>query len=181
SRLAIDRETREDGDLTMNPNTAVYSVLQAREIERRPIRVGLVGAGATGRAIALQLGTPVPGIRLAGIANRTPTHGERAFREAGIERWATADSPTRAAANISRGVPVLAEDPSILTRCDAVDIVVEVTGTVDFAAGVALEAFAHQKPVVLVNAEVDSLIGPMLKVYADEAGVVLTHTDGDEP
>jgi predicted homoserine dehydrogenase-like protein len=56
-----------------------------------------------------------------------------------------------------------------------------VTGTVDFAASVALDAFEHRKPVVLVNAELDSLIGPILKVKADEAGVVLTHTDGDEP
>ena len=51
-------------------NTSVYSMLQIRESEQRPIRVGVVGAGATGRAIALQLGTPVPGIRLAGEASR---------------------------------------------------------------------------------------------------------------
>ncbi len=55
------------------------------------------------------------------------------------------------------------------------------TGTVDFGASVALDAFAHRKPVVLVNAELDSLVGPILKARADEAGVVLTHTDGDEP
>ncbi len=165
----------------MIQNTAVYNVLQVREAEQRPIRVGVVGAGATGRAIALQLGTPVPGIRLMGMANRTPQHAERAFREAGIDRWAGADTPGRAEASISRGVPVLAEDPSVLTRCDAVDLIVEVTGTVDLAAAVALDAFANRKPVVLVNAEVDSLIGPILKTRADEAGVVLTHTDGDEP
>ena len=50
-------------------NLSIYHQLQQRERERRPIRVGVVGAGATGRAIALQLGTPVPGIRLAGMAN----------------------------------------------------------------------------------------------------------------
>src|SRR5262249_55566942 len=68
-----------------------------------------------------------------------------------------------------------------LTQCDAIDLIVEVTGSVDFGASVALDAFAHGKPVVLVNAELDSLIGPILKAKADEAGVVLTHTDGDEP
>jgi len=163
------------------PNMAVYNVLRVRETERRPIRVGIIGAGATGRAIALQLGTPVPGIRIAGIANRTPKHAERAFREAGITEWATADTPGRAEERISHGLPVLTEDPGVLTACNAVDIIVEVTGTVDFGASVALDAFRHRKPVVLVNAELDSLIGPMLKVKADEAGVVLTHTDGDEP
>jgi len=68
-----------------------------------------------------------------------------------------------------------------LTACDAIDVLLEVTGTVEAAAGVVLDAFSHGKHVVLVNAELDSLIGPILKVKADAAGVVVTHTDGDEP
>ena len=60
-------------------------------------------------------------------------------------------------------------------------MVLEVTGTIEAAAGVVLDAFNHGKHVVLVNAELDSLIGPILKAKADEAGVVVTHTDGDEP
>src|SRR5690349_23890918 len=99
-------------------STSIYSVLQAREAERRPIRVGIVGAGATGRAIALQLGTPVPGIRLAGIANRTPAHAERALKEAGIANWQSAGTPQDAAAKIGRGNTVLTDDPSVLTRSD---------------------------------------------------------------
>lgn len=162
-------------------NTSVYSMLQLREAERRPIRVGVVGAGATGRAIALQLGTPVPGIRLAGMANRTPQHAERAFREAGIREWETAETVSDAEAKISRGIPVITDDPHVLTRCNAIDLIVEVTGSVDFGASVVLDAIGHAKPVVLVNAELDSLIGPILKAKADEAGVVITHTDGDEP
>ncbi len=47
----------------------VDTALRGREAKGDPIRVGMVGAGATGRAIALQLGTPVPGIRLMAIAN----------------------------------------------------------------------------------------------------------------
>lgn len=160
---------------------SVYHSLQARESAGRPIRVGVVGAGATGRAIALQLGTPVPGMRLAGIANRTPLNAERAFREADLPNWKAAETSSQADAVISRGGAVLTDDPQVLTRSDAIDIIVEVTGTVDFAASVALDAFAHGKPVVLVNAELDSLIGPILKTRADEAGVVVTHTDGDEP
>jgi predicted homoserine dehydrogenase-like protein len=141
----------------------------------------MVGAGATGRAIALQLGTPVPGMRLVAIANRTPAHGERAFREANVAEWRRVASAREADTAIAQGLPVLTDDPSVLTACDAVDIIVEVTGTVEAAAGVALEAFEHGKHVVLVNAELDSLIGPILKVKADQAGVVITHTDGDEP
>ena len=161
----------------MNVDTA----LRRRESEGRPIRVALIGAGATGRAIALQLGTPVPGIRLAGIANRTAAHAERAFREAGIDRWSITDSAEKATEQLARGIPVLTDDPAVLIRSPEIDVVLEVTGTVEFAAAVTLDAIAHGKHTVIVNAELDSLIGPILKARADQAGVVLTNTDGDEP
>jgi predicted homoserine dehydrogenase-like protein len=160
---------------------SVDHALQRLETAKAPIRVGMVGAGATGRAIALQLGTPVPGIRLVGIANRTPENAERAFRQGGFAQWARVMSSHDAENKIARGVPVLATDPAVLTRCHAIDVIVEVTGTIDFAADVVLDAFAHGKTVVMVNAELDSLLGPILKAKADEAGVVLTNTDGDEP
>ena len=159
----------------------VDTALREREATGRPIRVGMVGAGASGRAIALQLGTPAPGIRLSAIANRTPEHGERAFREAGITEWGRVGTAREAEAAIARGTPVLTNDPSVLTSCDAIDVLVEVTGTIEAAAGVVLEAFEHGKHVVLVNAELDSLLGPILKAKADRAGVVVTHTDGEEP
>src|SRR6202035_412904 len=124
----------------------IDTALRDREITGRSIRVGMIGAGATGRAIALQLGTRVPGIRLAAIANRSAEHAERAFREAGITNWIRASTAREAEATISRGLPVPTDDPSVLTTCDAVDLLVEVTGTVEAAAGVALEAFDHGKP-----------------------------------
>jgi predicted homoserine dehydrogenase-like protein len=160
---------------------SIDTILQQRERSGSSIRVGMVGAGATGRAIALQLATPVPGIRLVAIANRTLQHGERAFREAGLDRWVQVSSPDEAEQHIASGVPVLTESPSVLTACPAIDILMEVTGSIEPATNVVLDAFKHHKHVVLVNAELDSLIGPILKAKADEAGVVVTHTDGDEP
>src|SRR6201981_1859946 len=106
----------------MNVDTALLQ----RESAGNPIRIGMVGAGATGRAISLQLGTPVPGMRLVAIANRTPAHGERAFREGGVEEWVHASSPREAEAAIGRGIAVLTDDPSVLTACDSVDVIVEV-------------------------------------------------------
>lgn len=161
----------------MNLDTA----LQQRESQGKPIRVGMVGAGATGRAIALQLATPVPGIRLTAIANRTLEHGERALKDAGFGNWCVTDSIRKAMTAIERGVPVLTDAPSVITGCDEIDIIIEVTGTIESATHVVLDALDHGKHVVLVNAELDSLIGPMLKAKADRAGVVITNTDGDEP
>src|ERR1700759_1367611 len=97
--------------------------LQQRESANRPIRVGMVGAGATGRAIALQLATPPSGVRLVAIANRTPQNAGRAYREAGITEWKNVDSARAAANAIEHGQPVLTEDPSVLTSCDAVDLI----------------------------------------------------------
>jgi len=160
---------------------SVDTELRECEAAGRPIRVGMVGAGATGRAIAVQLGTPVPGIRLVALANRTPAHGERAFREAGITEWSRVGSAREADVEIARGRAVLTEDPMVLTACGAIDLLVEVTGTVEPAARVVLDAFDHGKHVVMVNAELDSMLGPIIKVKADQAGVVVTNTDGDEP
>jgi predicted homoserine dehydrogenase-like protein len=82
-------------------STSVYDQLQAREAAGRPIRVGAVGAVATGRAIAPQLG--VPGMRLAAIANRTPAHAKRALREAAIEGWETPEAIREPDSAIARG------------------------------------------------------------------------------
>src|SRR5438876_1729416 len=160
---------------------SVDTALREREAAGRMIRVGMVGAGATGRAIALQLGTPVPGIRLVAIANRTVEHAERAYREAGIVAWRRVSSSADAKVAIEQGIAVLTDDPAVLTKCEAIDLLIEVTGSVEPAARIVLEAFEHGQHVVLVNAELDSFIGPILKAKADAAGVVVTHTDGDEP
>ena len=64
--------------------------LQRRERERRPIRVGMIGAGATGRAIALQLGTPVPEF----ASPESPTE-RRPMPSARFERRASRTGRTR--------------------------------------------------------------------------------------
>src|SRR5687768_8780409 len=132
--------------VTMSVDTA----LRLREDNHNPIRVGIVGAGATGRAIALQLATPVPGIRVAAIANRTLAAGERSLREAGITPWVRVESGAAADEAISCGCTVLTDDASAITSCRSIDVVVEVTGTIGPAARTVLDAFAHRKDVVLV-------------------------------
>ena len=62
----------------------VDTELEKREGIGKPIRVGLVGAGVMGRMIALQLLTPITGMKLVAIANRTVAKAERAYREGGV-------------------------------------------------------------------------------------------------
>src|SRR3989442_7418974 len=62
----------------------VATALERREKEGQPIRVGFVGAGYMGRAVALQLLKPAVGMRLAAIYNRTACKAEHTLPEAGL-------------------------------------------------------------------------------------------------
>ena len=159
----------------------IDTALLEREQSGKPIRIAVIGAGAAGRAVALQMATPPPGIRLAAIVNRTPERAERAVREAGVTEWRRAESAREAEAAIRQNIPVLTDDASVVTHCEAIDLIVEATGTIEYAANTVLSAFDHGKHVVLLNAELDSLLGPILGERAARAGLVITHTDGEEP
>ncbi|HEX8487981.1 MAG TPA: Gfo/Idh/MocA family oxidoreductase, partial [Propionibacteriaceae bacterium] len=145
----------------------VDSALRQRAAEGRPVRVALVGAGFMGRGLVNQIVNSVPGMELVAIANRTLANAERAFREAGVEQFRTANDAT----DIDRAV------------CEAqnVDAIVEATGAVEYGCHVVLHAIEHGKHVVLLNAEVDATVGPVLSRRAKAAGVVYTGCDGDQP
>ena len=159
----------------------VDTALEKRVREGNPIRVGLVGAGFSGRTIAYQMVTGIPGIRVAAISNRTLAHAENAYRAAGADDIEVVESGAALDAAIQQGRPAITDDASVLCRAEGIEAVVEATGTVEFGAGVVLEAIENGKSVVLANAELDATVGPILKAHADKAGVVITNTDGDEP
>ncbi len=159
----------------------VDTALQKRAAEGRPVRIGLVGAGFMARGVALQIALSVPGMRVAAIANRTLETARRAYREAGLTEMRTVESVAQLEQAIEAGVPAVTDDALLLCRAGGIDAIVEVTGTIEHAAHVALEAIQHGKHVVLMNAEVDGTVGPILKTYADRAGVVITSADGDQP
>ena len=159
----------------------VDTALKRREQEGRPIRVGLVGAGFMARGVALQISTAVPGMRVAAIANRTLDGAKRAYRESGIDEVRVVETVAQLERAVESGTPAVTDDALLLCRAAGIDAIIEVTGTIEHAARVTLEAIAHGKHVVLMNAEVDGTIGPILKTYADRAGVVLTSADGDQP
>jgi predicted homoserine dehydrogenase-like protein len=161
--------------------TAVDTALARREASGRPVNVAIVGAGVTGRMIALQLLTPIPGIRLAAVANRTASKAREAFQGGGVDHAKLASSSQALEDFVAEGQPAIVEDPALAIGAENIDVIIEVTGTVEFGAQVALDAIRHRKHVVLVNAELDSTVGPVLKLHADRSGVIVTNTDGDEP
>ena len=159
----------------------VDRALAERERAGRPIRVAMIGAGFMGRGIALQIHAFTVGMKVVAVANRHLEGARRAFIGAGAPDPAIVGTVTDLDERIAAEVPAITDDPSLVARADGVDVVVEVTGTVDYAAHHVLEAIRNGKHVVLMNAELDSTVGPILKVYAEANGVVLTNADGDQP
>jgi predicted homoserine dehydrogenase-like protein len=159
----------------------VDTALKAREAEGRPIRVGMIGAGFMGQGLTNQIVHSVPGMRMSAIYNRKPERALGVYRYAGRDDVVTAGTQAALDDAVRRGVPVVAEDAFLISRSPEIDILVDVTGSVEFGAQVLLEAFRHGKSAVLMNAEVDATLGPILRVYAREHGVILSACDGDEP
>ena len=159
----------------------VDRALQQRAEEGRPVRVGMIGAGFMARGIANQIVNSVPGMELVAIFNRDPANAERAYREAGVEDLARPGTVAELDEAIRAGTPAVTDDPFLLCRAEGIDVIIEVTGAVEFGAHVVLDAIDNGKHVVLMNAELDGTVGPILKTYADAKGVVLTACDGDQP
>jgi predicted homoserine dehydrogenase-like protein len=122
-----------------------------------------------------------PGMRVVAISNRRPQRAVDVFRYAGCDDVALAETQRQLDDAILANRPVATEDGLLLARSPLVDVLVDVTGSVEFGAHVVLEAFKHGKDVVLMNAEIDATIGPILQVYAKKHGVILSACDGDEP
>jgi predicted homoserine dehydrogenase-like protein len=158
----------------------VDSALARRAEEGRPIRVGLVGAGFMGGGVALQVMTATPGMELAAIASRRLEPALEVYRKTGREP-VVCESRHALTAAIEGGRPAITQDALALAGADGIDVVFEVTGSIEHAARVAVSAIEAGKHFVQMNAELDGTVGPILSKKAAAAGVVYTFSDGDQP
>lgn len=158
----------------------VDKALEQRHKESNPIKVAVVGAGFMARGIALQLIQFVPGFHLAAICNRNIAAAKKAYSEAGVES-VVIDSSRELEHLIRADKYCVTDNPGYICRAGNIDVIVEVTGTIDYGVNVVMEAIEHGKHVVMMNAELDSTLGPYLKHLADCKGVVISNSDGDQP
>jgi predicted homoserine dehydrogenase-like protein len=159
----------------------VDTALRAREEQKNPIRVAIVGAGFMSQGLANQIAHSSPGMRIVAVSNRKGDKALHVLHYAGFDEARLLDSQTRLDAELDAGRPAATEDATLLCHSEHVDVIVDATGSVEFGAQVALEAFKHGKDVVLLNAEIDATIGPILQLYARKSGVILSACEGDEP
>jgi len=159
----------------------VDNALKARQERGRPIRVGMIGAGFMGQGLTNMIVNSTPGMSVVGIYNRRVERAVKIYEYSGLTDAVVANTQSEVEDAIAAGRPVATEDAFLLARSEHVDVLVDVTSSVEFGAHIILEAFKHRKDVVLMNAEVDATIGPILQVYADKYGVIMSPCDGDEP
>jgi predicted homoserine dehydrogenase-like protein len=155
--------------------------LKAREEKGNPIRVGMIGAGFMGQGLTNQVVNSVPGMRMSAVYNRRPERAFHVFEYSGCKDVVAAGAQSELDEAVRQGKPAVTEDAFMICRSPEIDVIVDVTGSVEFGAQVILEAFRFGKPVVLMNAEVDATIGPILQTYARKQGVILSACEGDEP
>ena len=159
----------------------VDNLLRAREAGGSPIRVGVIGAGFMAQGLVNTIVNSVPGMRVAAIYGRRPERAAHVYEYAGLGPARVVSSQVEFEGDVLAGRPVITEDPMLISQSDQIDALVDVTGSVELGARVALDAFAHGKHVILMNAELDATIGPILHRYAGEHDVILSACDGDEP
>jgi len=159
----------------------VDTELRRREEAGRPIRVGLVGAGSIARANAIQIVNSTPGMVLSAISNRTVERAIGIWRDLGAEDVAEAADLETLERHIGNGAAVVTDDHALLAQSGQIDVILELTGAVEFGALAALAAIEGGKHFVTMNAEMDATVGPILRKKAEEAGVIYTVCEGDQP
>ncbi|MGJ7528590.1 NAD(P)H-dependent oxidoreductase [Variovorax sp. GB1P17] len=157
---------------------SLYTRLQQRAAEGRPIRIGLIGAGKFGSMYLAQV-PRTPGVQLVAIADLSPDAARVNLERVGWE-------PARASAGsvqeaLKSGTTWITDDWQAVTREPSIDIVVECTGNPIAAVDHCLDAFAHGKHVVNVTVEADAFCGPLLARRAQQAGVTYSLAFGDQP
>jgi predicted homoserine dehydrogenase-like protein len=159
----------------------VDNALRAREAEGRPIRVGMIGSGFMAQGLANQISNSVPGMELVAVYGRRPERAAAVYDYAGRGEARSASTLDELEDAVRARKPVVTDDAFLLTRSEQIDVILDVTGSVELGTRVALDSFEHGKHVVAMNAEVDATVGPILQVYAAKRGVIFSACDGDEP
>lgn len=143
----------------------------------------MVGAGRYG-AMFLAQSRFIPGMEVVGIADLNLGKAHDACVSAGWSKESITSTNSTDVINDEarkgRGGIVLTDDSDKLIKAD-LDVIIEVTGTVDAAARHAWSALETGKHVVMVSAEADALLGVALQKKAQAKGVVYSFGYGDEP
>ncbi len=145
------------------------------------IRVGIIGAGFMARGLVDQIVNKTEGMSIVAISNRTITNARKSYRFAGVENTTEVKNVKELNSAIKTSTPAITNDFKILCESKHIDVIVDMTGSIEFGAQVALKAIENKKHIVSMNVELDGTIGSILHAKAKKAGVIYTLTGGDQP
>ncbi len=154
--------------------------LKALESSGRRIRVGIIGCGAMGTGVALQIAR-APGMEVVFVSDVLDEALERGVRATGKTGVAVSDGgpvPAKTAGEVY----VVKDTLGFLQGDNGVEIdaIVECTNTIAVAGEYCRAAIARGAHVVLMNAEVDLALGRLLVHEARQQGVVVSSDAGDQ-
>ncbi len=154
--------------------------LNQREKEGRPVRVGLIGAGAMGLGIAWQVAR-TPGMELVFVGDIDPVAANDAVEQSGRNPVLVEEAAALQGLP-AEGSVYATDDPLVLLKNVEVpvDVLVEASNTIGPAARYCLAAIERGSDVVLMNAEVDLALGPLLQHAAARTGAIVTSDAGDQ-
>jgi predicted homoserine dehydrogenase-like protein len=156
---------------------------QFEKENKRPLRIGLLGAGQMGTGLISQI-EKMHGMKVVAVADVRKDRAYDAYQEASVEKNLIVkndENPEKAAREIESGKRIACHSAEMITAIPTLDIVVESTGIPEVGAKFCQDAILARKSVVNMNVETDVVIGYQLTKMAEAAGVVYTLIAGDEP
>lgn len=156
----------------------LHRLLLEREANKKPLRVGLIGAGKFG-SMYLSQARRTPGIHLVAVADLDPARAKQALIHVG---WDAAQLQARSfeAAAKNRST-FITDNSAAMIEAPQIDVVIDATGSPSAGIAHVLACCANGKHIVMVNVEADALAGPLLARKAAQAGIVYSLAYGDQP
>jgi predicted homoserine dehydrogenase-like protein len=144
------------------------------------LRVAVVGAGFMGRGLLSVLERRA-GLVPALVVNRTPERAVEALVAVGVARESivVSDDANRIADSIASGRRAVTTNPEAAAVAP-VELVIEATLSLGFAARAIMAALAAGRDVISLNAELHATLGSLLIDHARRHGAVYTVADGDQ-
>ncbi len=155
--------------------------LKERELDNNPIKVGIIGAGEMAKGLINQITRHTPGMEVIATYNRSLERPKEVYKIAGISGYKIVKTNSEFQKAIDSKTPIITQNIDLLIESNDIDIVVDMTGSIEFSAKLTIDAINNNKDILSFNAELDATLGPILKYKADKAGVKYSVAEGDQP
>jgi predicted homoserine dehydrogenase-like protein len=153
----------------------IYNQLAQRE---RPIDVIVSGLGFMGFGF-IDGSQTIPNLRIALVISRRPQESREFLIKHGYKAEVV-DSVKEVDTNKEKGIISVSSNLDLVRDLDN-EILLEVTGTVEYGTDVVLKAIEGGKHILTMNPELQVTVGSQLKKIADKKGLLISDVYGDQP